>query len=301
MSLNAKFDLIKFLVRRSLSLDLKLLFQTKGINLLDKANFILKKYIKLVQHFYSTYATGISCTNIFDGPLYYNSRLGTIAGYQSILCEHMMWLKKYVQTDDQIFAIDVGANVGYFTRALMYYFRKIQILSIEPSQITMKAFIKNLPNTRIYDLEKKLTMNKQDTVTLLKCGVSSKNELKYLVETENNTSLNMLKSQFGLNLNEVSCFTLDTILENLSLEQRKIDILKIDTEGFELEVLKGMRKTLRNVSYILIELNSQFWTMSQFENFLNSIDLKFEVLESRNFDLGRNQEFKNGDILIKIL
>jgi len=40
-----------------------------------------------------------------------------------------------------------------------------------------------------------------------------------------------------------------------SLGYNNIDLIKIDVEGFEMEVLKGAEKTLENVQYIMIELN----------------------------------------------
>ena len=40
-----------------------------------------------------------------------------------------------------------------------------------------------------------------------------------------------------------------------SLGVKGIDFLKIDVEGLEMEVLKGAEETLKNVEYIMIELN----------------------------------------------
>jgi FkbM family methyltransferase len=46
--------------------------------------------------------------------------------------------------------------------------------------------------------------------------------------------------------------TLDNLLQNTKFS--KVDFLKIDTEGFELEVLQGSKKTMKNnIKYILIE------------------------------------------------
>jgi len=35
-----------------------------------------------------------------------------------------------------------------------------------------------------------------------------------------------------------------------------IDMIKIDVEGYEMEVLKGATKSLRNTQYLMIELNN---------------------------------------------
>ena len=41
-----------------------------------------------------------------------------------------------------------------------------------------------------------------------------------------------------------------------SLNLDNIDLIKIDVEGFEMEVLKGATETIKNVQYIMIELNN---------------------------------------------
>ena len=41
-----------------------------------------------------------------------------------------------------------------------------------------------------------------------------------------------------------------------SLNLHNVDMIKIDVEGYEMEVLKGSDKTLRTVQYVMIELNS---------------------------------------------
>tara|TARA_B100000497_G_C7381476_1_gene244307 strand:- start:174 stop:515 length:342 start_codon:yes stop_codon:yes gene_type:complete len=41
-----------------------------------------------------------------------------------------------------------------------------------------------------------------------------------------------------------------------SLDYQKVDLIKIDVEGYEMEVLKGATKTLKTVKYLMIELNN---------------------------------------------
>ena len=41
-----------------------------------------------------------------------------------------------------------------------------------------------------------------------------------------------------------------------SLGLGDVDLIKIDVEGYEMEVLKGAEKTLKSVSYLMIELNN---------------------------------------------
>ena len=41
-----------------------------------------------------------------------------------------------------------------------------------------------------------------------------------------------------------------------SLGLADVDMIKIDVEGYEMEVLKGAEKTLENIQYLMIELNN---------------------------------------------
>ena len=41
-----------------------------------------------------------------------------------------------------------------------------------------------------------------------------------------------------------------------SLQLDDVDMIKIDVEGYEMEVLKGASKTLEHVQYLMIELNN---------------------------------------------
>ena len=41
-----------------------------------------------------------------------------------------------------------------------------------------------------------------------------------------------------------------------SMEYKDVDMIKIDVEGYEMEVLKGAKNLLESVRYIMIELNN---------------------------------------------
>jgi FkbM family methyltransferase len=53
-------------------------------------------------------------------------------------------------------------------------------------------------------------------------------------------------------VNEVECARLGDILDDLKVE--KVDFLSLDTEGYELEVLKGLNINKHHPSFILVEV-----------------------------------------------
>jgi hypothetical protein len=63
-----------------------------------------------------------------------------------------------------------------------------------------------------------------------------------------------------------------------SMEYYDIDMIKIDVEGYEMEVLKGATKTLETVKYLMIELNNNTKKYGsnniEIEKYLDSIGFK---------------------------
>ena len=47
-------------------------------------------------------------------------------------------------------------------------------------------------------------------------------------------------------------------LDNLIKNKKFFEIVKIDVEGYELEVLKGMKNVLKKTHYVIIENNNNF-------------------------------------------
>ena len=66
---------------------------------------------------------------------------------------------------------------------------------------------------------------------------------------------------------------IDMIFKNISLKK---SFLKIDVEGYELNVLKGCEKKIKEIPYVLVENH----TFSQYHNKFNLVN---EFLNNNNF------------------
>jgi FkbM family methyltransferase len=94
-------------------------------------------------------------------------------------------------------------------------------------------------------------------------------------------------------------------LDSLSLfdgKNKGTSLLKLDVQGYELEVLKGGEKTLTNLDYILIEANlEQLYvnqpSFTQVNNYLNSKG--FELSDMLDFNLGAKNKYIEIDLLYK--
>ena len=82
---------------------------------------------------------------------------------------------------------------------------------------------------------------------------------------------------------EINTTTFDFFFNNKTFDENTL--LKIDTEGYELHVLKGSNKKINEVKYVLIE--NQFSNMYKNVNFRDCHDF----LENKNYKLLKKFRF----------
>lgn len=146
----------------------------------------------------------------------------------------MQFLKKFLKMDDVVF--DIGANVGLFTLICSEYVGNSgSVHAFEPSPQTFNW------------LEQNVKSNKLNNVILNQLAVSDKDgTISFHISEEGYDAFNsIVKPSKGLNYitETVNCLTLDSYVEKHNL-QGKIQIIKIDVEGFEISLLSGASKTL---------------------------------------------------------
>ena len=153
---------------------------------------------------------------------------------------------------------DIGGHRGESIELFLKNFKVQNIYSFEPSELNFKVLLKTKAT-----LKKKF----QDiNIFLENCAVGNSNknvELNYLNETSSSTirSLNIdskyfkkKEKFFGKLINkkyQVTQINFKEYLEKKKINQ--IDLLKIDTEGYEFEVLKGLKDSINIVSIIIFE------------------------------------------------
>ncbi len=150
-------------------------------------------------------------------------------------------LKKLVHKDSVFF--DVGANFGYYSVVLGSLNPSIKIYSFEPYPSNL---LKLQQHIRLNDLESVINA----------CGVAlSDNESTAVMSVrEDNSGAATLGNPNGDHQEQVQVTTMDKFCKDNSI--KRVDIIKIDVEGFEEKVLHGAEQLIRSQHpYIFIELD----------------------------------------------
>jgi FkbM family methyltransferase len=133
---------------------------------------------------------------------------------------------------DDVF-VDVGAHIGYYVDIA----KKI----IDRGDGMIYAFE---PERENYELLRKNIDGSCNRIKLYNCGVGAKTEWKYLYLSNKNTGDHRAYITAGQDRIAANTKFIALDVENGPI--KKIDFIKIDTQGYEIEVLRGTKKTIEN-------------------------------------------------------
>ncbi|NMB57366.1 FkbM family methyltransferase [Candidatus Beckwithbacteria bacterium] len=213
-----------------------------------------KVYIKLfgIQSLFKLFDQ-ISTNNKFNPLVGYYKNIGILNSGNIYQTGESFFIEKivnrYLSKNNLVF-FDVGANIGDYSLFLNQIYPQAQIHAFEPNP---NAFKKLSEKTKIV---KNIIANNYGL------GEEKKQIKLYSYKKMKNTQLGTCKKDILNNLfdvkdqiisHKINIQTLDYYCNERKIE--KIDLLKIDVEGYELAVLKGAKKILPKTRIIQFEFN----------------------------------------------
>jgi len=145
--------------------------------------------------------------------------------------ESIVWCKRLIRPG--MVAVDVGAHIGYYTRLFSQLVGNSgHVFAFEPCSENFAVLSKNLnpkkfPNVHLY--------NKA-------VGAENRQGTLFISPGHSNHSLNQGYTK-NMGQEQVEIVSLDSVLYQKGIE--RIDFVKIDVEGGEINVLRGMKETLK--------------------------------------------------------
>ncbi|MBD2082442.1 FkbM family methyltransferase [Leptolyngbya sp. FACHB-17] len=219
-----------------------------------------------------------------------NSVLAVEASFRSIVTSVLIaegdWFEKEMefwrsQIQAGMTVIDVGANVGVYTFSAADRVGKTGcVIAVEP----FSGCVRCLEETRrINDFSQVRICAgaASDRVGTAKLSLQSASELNEVIEAESDTE----------NAEVIKCFTLDSLIETEQIN--RVDFLKIDAEGHEMQVLKGSDRIL-----------SEFRPTILYENIAGSKTTNLPVAEyliAKNYRLFWYQPFVQELVAVETL
>lgn len=189
--------------------------------------------------------------------------------------------------------IDVGANIGYYSIWASKFNPDGKIYSFEPSEINFRHLNENISCNNLFS--QIIPIQKAVAATSGHISMTANlDTLNHIVKNE--------PDEENRNIIKVSSISLDDFAEKEKI--LFIDYLKIDVEGFELDVLMGSEKLLigKKIGIIQMEINNALlhsgYTVDAMLDFLNkysyilcSYDVKKKELKKIEYSADRENYF----------
>jgi FkbM family methyltransferase len=170
----------------------------------------------------------------------------------------------------QVF-LDVGANAGYFSLlASRCVGGSGKVLAIEPNPVMANQLRQNVQRSRLAN------------IAIIESACSDSVEVRdlYIGNPYNTGNSSLSRDNLAWTKSvKVACTTVDLLVEKYGLDC--VDLVKIDVEGAELQVLRGMSTTLKRLRpKIITELSP-----SLLEGFSITFDTVQEYFRGRGYSV----------------
>lgn len=188
-------------------------------------------------------------TDIFGVPIGYADSTGFVVCYNEIFQKHNYLFKT---ENPAPYIIDCGANIGLSIIYLKSNFPASRIVAFEPDPNLFAILSENIRQ-----------FNYQGVTLHQKALWSSETELEFILE--GGLAGKIRVNEDGNNVTKVRTALLSAYIDT------KVDLLKIDVEGAEVEVVSSIRNELERVERIFIEYHSNSSEKQQLHELLNTL------------------------------
>lgn len=166
------------------------------------------------------------------------------------------YLMNIINREDTV--LEVGANIGYY--ALLESKLCKKVYAVEPEERNMHNLKRNIKLNNVKNIETfELALGDRKGKAIMNINAKSNWHSFYPIEGTIGTK-------------EVEMDTIDNFLK----DKEKPTFVRMDVEGFEVNILKGMKETLKSLNRLFIEVHTHIMTDEETREF-------FDILKINNF------------------
>ena len=199
--------------------------------------------------------------------------------FNPLISFHHKRISRYLSKLDIEKIVDIGAHKGEFLEIMLKIEKINSFYAFEPqknifNELNEKFSDNQKVNLFNYAMDKEISHKKLKINKLsMASSLAEINEKSLYLKVKN--FLTFSKSNFEHEY-EIQTNTVDKTFENISLKKA---LLKIDVEGFEINVIEGSKMKLREIPFLLLE--NQFG--NHYKN--NNFDDIIKLLLKQNFKI----------------
>lgn len=203
--------------------------------------------------------------------------------------------KKELQTlkdnVDSVTVLELGANIGY------YVLIEASILSDSDEIYAIEPHPDNISHLRT-----NITMNEYDNVNITQCAVGDQDGSAELYESPKSNRHQVGQAphaEEAVNKITVPEYTVDSFLREQELSADAINVVRMDVEGYEEHIFKGMNELLEQDSPMVLFIELHTWLLDKqpFEEIIdkfekNGFELKHSFVEAPHIE-GWRREYED--------
>lgn len=148
--------------------------------------------------------------------------------------------------------LDVGAYTGTYAQSLRRFGYYNKIISFEPLSKSHQKLLYNSQSDENWIIHKKIALGAKEKKS--KIFISKKMDSSSILKIKKN-HLTVEPSAKIIGQENIDIKKLDDVINQYSKINLKRSLLKIDTQGYEYEVLKGAEEILKKIKLIQLELS----------------------------------------------
>jgi len=195
-------------------------------------------------------------------------------------------LKQLVKQGDHV--LDIGANIGFYAKIISNLVgEKGKVYCFEPDKTNFNYLLKNTARIKNINLFNLAVSDKEEVIKVYKSKLLNVDHRTYPVNNYDSVE-------------EINAKSIDGILGK---EIEKIDLIKIDIQGFELTAFKGMENLLSKQNNI--KIIAEYWphgfkragtSAIEFYDFFDKLNYQFKLIDEGKISLiDRNYIVENND------